>query len=88
MESAWMAKGFLPYSLDQHLLLPPDMRKWLAEGHLALFVSDVVDALDLSKVLASCTKKRYPWPRGVPPADDGQVACVWVLHRGDVVAQN
>jgi len=56
MERAWMAKGFLPYSLDQHLLLPPDMRKWLAEGHLALFVSDVVDALDLSKVLASCTK--------------------------------
>ena len=35
-----MAKGFLPYDVDQHLLLPPDMRSWLPEGHLALFVLD------------------------------------------------
>lgn len=48
-----MARGFLPYTLDQRLLLPPDMRSWLPEGHLALFVSDVVDALDLSKVYAA-----------------------------------
>jgi hypothetical protein len=34
-------------------LLPPDMRDWLPEGHLALFVSDVVDTLDLSKVYAA-----------------------------------
>ena len=52
-----MAKGFLPYSLDQHLLLPPDMRAWLVEGHLALFVSDMVEALDLSKVYAVYTSK-------------------------------
>ncbi len=29
---ARMAKGFLPYSIDQRLLLPPDMRGWLPEG--------------------------------------------------------
>jgi len=45
-----MAKTFRPYSLDQHLLLPPDLRDWLPEGHLALYVSDVVDALDLSAI--------------------------------------
>ena len=45
-----MAKGFLPYSIDQRLLLPPDMREWLPEGHLALFLSDVVDSLDLSAI--------------------------------------
>ena len=45
-----MAKGFLPYDVDQHLLLPPDMRSWLPEGHLALFVLDVVQALDLSQI--------------------------------------
>src|SRR5271169_2248396 len=45
-----MAKGFLPYSIDQLLLLPPNMREWLPEGHLALFISDVVDELDLSAI--------------------------------------
>ncbi len=48
---AGMAKGFLPYSIDQRLLLPPDMREWLPEGHLALFISDVVDTLDVSPIL-------------------------------------
>ena len=27
-----MARGYLPYSIDQRLLLPPDMREWLPEG--------------------------------------------------------
>jgi transposase len=45
-----MARGFLPYELDQRLLLPPDMRSWLPEGHLALFLLDVVGQLDLSAI--------------------------------------
>jgi transposase len=48
-----MARDFLPYTLDQRLLLPPDMRSWLPEGHLALWVSDVVSELDLSKIYAA-----------------------------------
>jgi hypothetical protein len=28
--------------------LPPDLRNWLPEGHLAWFVLDVVDQLDLA----------------------------------------
>lgn len=47
-----MTKLFRPYSLDQHLLLPPDLRDWLPEGHLALFVSDVVDELDRSAIVS------------------------------------
>jgi transposase len=47
-----MTKLFRPYSVDQHLLLPPDLRDWLPEGHLALFVSDVVDELDLSAIVS------------------------------------
>ena len=27
-----MTKAFRPYTLDQQLLLPPDMRPWLPEG--------------------------------------------------------
>ncbi|HEX6267182.1 MAG TPA: IS1182 family transposase [Burkholderiales bacterium] len=47
-----MAKGYLPYEIDQRLLLPPDLRDWLPEGHLALFILDVVAELDLSKIYA------------------------------------
>jgi len=45
-----VAKGYLPYDIDQRLLLPPDMRSWLPEGHLALFILDVVAELDLSRI--------------------------------------
>jgi len=46
-------KTFKPYNPDQLFLLPPALRAWLPEGHLALFVSDVVDALDLTPILAT-----------------------------------
>ena len=42
-----MSTTFRPYSPDQSLLLPPDVREWLPEGHLAHHVSDLVDGLDL-----------------------------------------
>lgn len=45
-----MAKGYLPYDIDQRLLLPPDMRAWLPEDHLAWFILDVVSELDLSAI--------------------------------------
>jgi hypothetical protein len=47
-----MAKDFLPY-IDQRLLLAADMRDWLPEGHLALFVDDLVEQLDLSAIYAA-----------------------------------
>lgn len=45
-------KTFREYSPHQQFLLPPSLRDWLPDGHLALFVSDVVDALDLSAIFA------------------------------------
>jgi transposase len=48
-----MTKTFRPYTLDQRLLLPPDLRAWLPDDHLALFISDVVDELDLSAIYAA-----------------------------------
>ena len=35
------------YEPEQLLLMPPDMREWLPEGHLAMFISDVVEEMDL-----------------------------------------
>lgn len=46
-----MPKTFRPYDLDQRLLLPPDLREWLPTGHLALFISDVVEEMDLSGII-------------------------------------
>lgn len=43
-----MAQNFLPCDRDQELLLPPSLREWLPEDHLAWFVVDAVDELDLS----------------------------------------
>ncbi len=41
----------MSYDPEQRLLLPQDLREWLPEEHLALFVSDVVEQLDLSKIM-------------------------------------
>jgi transposase len=46
-----MTKAFRSYSLDQRLLLPPDLREWLPEDDLAWFISDAVDQLDLSAII-------------------------------------
>jgi transposase len=43
-----MALSYLPVDRDQLFLLPPCMRDWLSEGHLAWFVIDVVERLDTS----------------------------------------
>ena len=44
-----MSRIYLSYDPEQQLLLPPDLREWLPEGHLALFIS----ALTLEKAAKS-----------------------------------
>ena len=48
-----MSTTFRRYAPDQSLLLPPDVRAWLPEGHLAHHVSDLVDGLDLTAFYAA-----------------------------------
>ncbi|MDT3670210.1 MAG: IS1182 family transposase [Aromatoleum sp.] len=40
--------SYLPYCPQQQMLLPQALQEWLPEGHLAYFISDAVDGLDLS----------------------------------------
>ncbi len=47
-----MCKTCLPYEPDQQLLLPAALREWLPDDHLAYFISDIVDQLDLSEITA------------------------------------
>lgn len=58
-----MAKTYRSYLPDQGFLLPPSPRDWLPEGHLAYFVSDLVDQLNLSAI----TKVYEAEDRGYPP---------------------
>jgi transposase len=43
-----MAYNFLPCDRNQAYLLPPSLTDWLPEGHLAWFVLDVVEQIDLT----------------------------------------
>src|SRR5437762_13270637 len=58
-----MAKTYRPYLPDQDFLLPPSPRDWLPEGHLAYFVDDLVDQLDLSAITTPYEREE----RGYPP---------------------
>jgi transposase len=60
-----MGKSYRPYYPDEELLLPPSLREWLPEDHLAYFVSDVADNLDLSAMEAVYGNEK----RGQPPYD-------------------
>jgi transposase len=42
-----MALSFIGCDRDQSFLMPPDVREWLPEGHLAWFVLDAVAGMDL-----------------------------------------
>ena len=48
-----MGKRFRSCDLNQAYLLPPSLQDWLPEGHLARFVAEVVEALDLSAIYAT-----------------------------------
>jgi transposase len=58
-----MAKTYRPYVPEQDFLLPPSLREWLPEDHLAYFVSDLVDQLDLSAITTVYEEE----DRGYPP---------------------
>ena len=48
-----MPQNFLACDRDQPLLVPPDLRDWLDEDHLAWFVLESVEELDLSEFYVS-----------------------------------
>ena len=52
-----MGKCFRPADVNQALLLPPSLHDWLPEKHLARFLVDVVDALDLGAIYESYEEK-------------------------------
>jgi hypothetical protein len=41
---------FIQFDRNQHYLLPSSVDEWLPEGHLARFIVEVIDQIDLSKL--------------------------------------
>jgi transposase len=52
-----MGKCFRSADVNQALLLPPSLHDWLPEKHLARFLVDVVDALDIGAIYESYEEK-------------------------------
>ena len=50
-------KRYKPWAPEQAFLLPPSPLDWLPEGHLAHFILDVVDVLDLSAIESAYQSK-------------------------------
>jgi transposase len=69
-----VGKTYRPYDPNSDLLLPPSLREWLPENHLAYFVGDVVDNLDLSAMDAVYGSEK----RGQPPYDPRMMTKVLV----------
>jgi transposase len=70
-----MPQNFLTFDRDQVLLLPPDLRDWLPEGHLAWFVLAVVEEMDLYAFYRS-----YRHDGHGRPAHDPQMMVALLLY--------
>lgn len=57
-------KSYRPYAPGQSYLLPPSPSEWLQEDHLAYFVLDLVEQLDLEAIEGPMQRKD---PRGEKP---------------------
>ncbi|MFO7966650.1 MAG: IS1182 family transposase [Archaeoglobaceae archaeon] len=58
-----MSKTYRSYEQSQNYLLPPDIRDWLPDDHLAVYINNLVEELDLSKIYGFYESEG----RGYPP---------------------
>lgn len=66
-------KNFKEYAPDQMYLLPQSMKEWLPKEHLAYFISDVVEQMNLSSIYND-----YKEHRGQPPYSPLMMVKVWL----------
>ncbi len=70
-----MPQNFIAVDREQTFLLPPDVREWLPEGHLAWLVLDAVAQMDLSAFYAAY--RQDGWGR---PAYDPAMMVALLLY--------
>lgn len=69
------AKRFRANDPDQPYLLPPNPREWLPEDHLALFLHDLVEQLDVSEIVEAYGDGESG---GYPPVDPRMMLRIWI----------
>jgi transposase len=74
-----MAGCFLRGDRDQPFLLPPDVRDWLPADHLAWFVLDVVDQLDLQPLYRAHRDDGHGHPAYDPKALLGMLLYAYAI---------
>ena len=62
-----MKKSYRPWDTDRTYLLPPSTRDWLPEGHLASFILDVVEELDVGAIEDPIQAKDHRGERAYEP---------------------
>jgi transposase len=67
-----VAYNLLPYDREQAYLMPPSLRDWLGEGHLAWFILDAVEGMELSEFYAAYRKDGW----GAAAYDPAMMAAV------------
>ena len=70
---------------DQPMLLPADLREWLADDHLAWFVFDAVAEMNLERLLRRLPARRLG-SRRPRPRDDGRAAALRLRGRRALLA--
>ena len=68
-------KPYRPYSPNQPYLLPPSPTEWLPEGHLAYFILDLLENLDLGEIERVLQAKD---PRGERPFSPRMMTALWL----------
>jgi transposase len=63
-----MSERFRSCSLDQPFLMPPSLHDWLPMGHLARFLVEIVETLDLQSILEKYARKDRRGAAGYHPA--------------------
>ena len=82
-----MPTKFRSYQPDQALLLPPSLRDWLPEGHIANHVSDLVDGSGFVGILRALRRGRSAQV-ALRAADDGEAFALRICDGSVLVPKD
>ena len=68
-------KSYRPYAPDQSYLLPPSPSEWLPEGHLAYFILELLEDIDLGQIEKVLQTKDH---RGERPFSPRMMTALWL----------
>ena len=68
-------KSYRPYAPDQSYLLPPSPSEWLPEGHLAYFILELLEDIDLGQIEKVLQAKDH---RGERPFSPRMMTALWL----------